>query len=104
MTDSRRNELHTQLCKLLGSKQVYYQPPSTVKMKYPAIVYNLEAGRIRYADNNTYLFRRRYSVTVIDKDPDACWDIKTQDAFEYCEFQRWYAADNLNHWQFSLYW
>lgn len=102
-TDARRLELHTKLCELLGSGHVYFQPPESIKMKYPAIVYNLSAGRSRYADNMTYLFRKRYSVTVIEKNPDADWAKSMQQAFEYCNFERAYAVDGLNHWQFSLY-
>jgi len=104
MVDERRMELQTKLIALLGSKNVYFQPPESVKMKYPAIVYNLERGDSEYANNKTYLLRKRYSVTVIDKDPDANWPELVTYAFDYCSFERWYAADNLNHWQFSLYW
>ena len=103
MTDTRRTELHTKLCELLGTNHVYFQPPESVRMKYPAIVYSLSAGRMRYANNKTYVFRRRYAVTIIDKDPDADWAERMQYSFEYCEFERAYAAENLNHWQFSLY-
>jgi hypothetical protein len=102
-TDARRVELHEKLCKLLGSKNVYFQPPESIRMKYPAIVYNLGSGNSRYADNKTYLYRKRYAVTVIEKNPDADWDTKMLNSFEYCNFERAYAADNLNHWQFSLY-
>lgn len=35
-----RIELQSKLEELLGSRQVYYQPPETVKMEYPAIVYS----------------------------------------------------------------
>ena len=34
-----RYELHEFLCEILGSRNVYFQPPESVKMKYPAIVY-----------------------------------------------------------------
>lgn len=102
MTD-RRIELHSKLCDLLGSNQVYFQPPESVRMKYPAIVYSISFGNVKYANNNAYLLRRRYAVTIIDKDPDACWYEKMQEAFDYCYFERAYAAENLNHWQFSLF-
>ena len=35
----RRNDLQKLLVEVLGSKNVYFQPPESVKMKYPAIVY-----------------------------------------------------------------
>ena len=30
----RRLKLHEELCDILGSRNVYFQPPETVKMKY----------------------------------------------------------------------
>lgn len=35
-----RLELQSKLVELLGSKHVYYQPPESVKIEYPAIVYS----------------------------------------------------------------
>lgn len=103
MQETRRLALHAKLCELLGSKNVYFQPPESVRMKYPAIRYNLTSGDTRYADNGAYNHQRRYEVTVIEKNPDIPWDEKMLNAFQYCSFERMYAAENLNHWQFSLY-
>jgi hypothetical protein len=103
MQETRRLALHAKLCELLGSKKVYFQPPESVRMKYPAIRYNLTSGDTRYADNGAYNHQRRYEVTVIEKNPDIPWDEKMLNAFQYCSFERMYAAENLNHWQFSLY-
>lgn len=103
MQEERRLALHSKLCELLGSKNVYFQPPESVRMKYPAIRYKLGSGTTRHASNCAYMYKRRYEVTVIDKNPDVPWDEKMLKAFEYCSFERAYAAENLNHWQFSLY-
>ncbi len=103
MTDPKRLELHEKLAEILGSRNVYFQPPESKRMSYPAIVYGLSTVRTNRADNNIYLLRKRYSVTVIDKDPDSNWEEQILNSFEYCSFDRSYAADNLNHWQFVLY-
>jgi hypothetical protein len=103
MADARRVDLHNKLCAILGSSNVYFQPPESIRMKYPAIVYNLTSGSTRYASNGLYMYRKRYDVTVMDKNPDANWDKTLLSEFEYCSFERAYAADNINHWQFSLY-
>lgn len=103
MQENRRLELHEKLCELLGSRNVYFQPPESIRMKYPAIRYNLTTGDTRYADNGVFIYKRRYEVTVIEKDPNIPWDEKMLGAFEYCSFERAYPAENLNHWQFSLY-
>lgn len=66
-----RLDLQTFLEELLKSKNVYFQPPESVKMKYPAIVYALDDIENVHADNGVYSSHRHYSVTVIDSDPDS---------------------------------
>ena len=66
-----RLDLQTFLEELLESKNVYFQPPESVKMKYPAIVYALDDIENVHADNGVYSSHRHYSVTVIDSDPDS---------------------------------
>lgn len=81
---------------------VYFQPPSSVKLVYPCIVYVLERVDIKHADNKPYMSAERYKVTIIDKDPDS----EIPDTLLYmprCKLDRPYTADNLNHWVFSLY-
>lgn len=97
-----RLNLQLLLENLLGSRNVYFQPPESVKMKYPAIVYDLEDIDNAYADNGVYSSYRKYSVTVIDEDPDSPF-IDTVVALPTCRFNRHYTSDNLNHWVYSLY-
>ena len=100
--DQRRQELHEILCELLGSRQCYFQPPETVKMNYPSIVYELNTSDSQYADNAAYLHRWCYSVTVITRDPES--DIPGKVALlPLCRANRFYQADNLNHYVFTLY-
>lgn len=97
-----RLNLQLLLENLLGSRNVYFQPPESVKMKYPAIVYALEDIDNAYADNGVYSSYRKYSVAVIDEDPDSPF-IDTVAALPTCRFNRHYTSDNLNHWVYSLY-
>lgn len=97
-----RLELHEELCTLLGSRYVYYQPPESVKMKYPCIRYRKYAIDNVHADNLHYLQFHAYELIVIDKDPDS----KIAEAVSKlprCRFNRLYYADNLNHFVFILY-
>lgn len=97
-----RIDLHSSLVEILGSQNVYYQPPSTIRMAYPCIVYALTRGVNRYADNIKYRNLRQYSVTVIDRSPTS----KIADAIEildYCELTTTFVTDNLNHYVFTLY-
>ena len=98
----RRLMLHEKLCDILGTKNVYFQPPESIRMKYPAIVYSLDNMESVHANDGVYLSNRRYSVTVIDTDPDN----KIIDKVSYlpnCRFNRHYAKDNLYHYVFTLY-
>lgn len=105
---SRQRKLHNILCTILSCPdkglecRAYFQPPSSVKMKYPAIVYALDDIENVHADNGVYSSRRHYSVTVIESDPDSELVDKVA-SIPTCRFERYYASENLNHWNFSLY-
>lgn len=97
-----RLELHEILVKILGSNQVYFQPPETVKMKYPCIVYERGSGDTIFADDIPYRFTQRYQITVMDRDPDSKIPEKVAD-LPMCTYDRHYNIDNLNHDVFNLY-
>lgn len=97
-----RLELHEVLCDILGSRHVYYQPPESVKMVYPAIVYSKNSIDIKHGDDLVYRQVVGYSVTLIDKDPDSEFVDKIMQ-IPMCRFDRHYAADNLNHDVFTIY-
>lgn len=81
---------------------VYFQPPPSVQMKYPCIVYELSYADTQFANDLPYIIRKRYKVTVIDKNPDS--EIPDKIArLPMCVFDRTYMTDNLNHFAFNLY-
>lgn len=98
----RRLQLHEVLCEILGTRCAYFQPPESVKMNYPAIVYSLDDIENLHADDGVYLSSRKYQVIVIDKDPDSELIGKVA-ALPTCQYNRHYAQDNLNHDVFTLY-
>lgn len=97
-----RLELQNKLEELLGSRQVYYQPPESVKMEYPAIVYSKNNIRITKANNSIYLKMNRYDIIVISKRPDNPVIDKLLD-LPYCSYNRPYKSDNLYHDSLTLY-
>lgn len=98
----RRLELHELLCDILGTRHVYYQPPESIKMSYPAIVYKRDNIDNRSADNLIYKQELAYSITVIDKNPDSSI-VDDISKLPRCRFERHYTADNLNHDVFQIY-
>ena len=97
-----RLDLHKILCEILGSNHVYYQPPESVKMEYPAIVYCKKNIDTKFANNGTYLLPISYEITVIDKKPD---NIVIEKILQMpmCRFDRHFKSDNLNHDVLILY-
>ena len=97
-----RLTLHEALVEVLGSRHVYFQPPEEIRMKYPAIRYQLQGMKTKRANGRLYLNDQSYAVTVIDADPDS--EIPSRiETLPYCRFDRFYIADNLNHWVYVIY-
>lgn len=97
-----RLELQTELEKILGSRNVYFQPPSSVRIQYRAIIYSRKDIEKRFANDSVYRKLKCYELVLIDKDPDSEYVEKILD-LPYCSFDRHYTADNLNHDVFTLY-
>lgn len=97
-----RLELHEILCGILKTKSCYFQPPSSVRMQYPAIVYSRKDVEKRSADDMAYRKLPSYEIVLIDKNPDSEFVDKLLD-LPYCSFDRHYESDNLNHDVFTLY-
>lgn len=99
----RRQQLHRIFMDILGSEYVYFQPPESVKMHYPCIKYELSPYDVKRANNKAYRITARYTVTVIDRDPDSSIPKMLLERFEMIESERVYKASNLNHFVFVLY-
>lgn len=97
-----RLELQTMLETLLGSRNVYFQPPESIKLQYPAIVYTIERIGKVHASNAMFKRNNAYQLTYIDKDPDS-ENVDKLLQLQYCEFDRQFTSDNLNHYIFTLY-
>lgn len=97
-----RLELQSKLEDLLGYSNVYYQPPTNLTMKYPAIRYSKSKHGKDFADDTTYQLHTRYDITVIDRRPDNPVIQKLLE-LPYCSYGRFYSANNLNHDILTLY-
>lgn len=99
---AKRLQLQAKLEEMLGSRNVYYQPPESVKLEYPAIIYAKKGIRTTFANNTTYLTPCCYELMVIDKRPDN-EVIDRLLRLPMCRFDRHFKADNLNHDVLTLY-
>jgi len=96
-----RLELQTMLETLLGSGNVYFQPPSSYQMSYPCIVYERSRILSAGADNLPYKHDNKYTITVMDEDPDSEIPI-TVSKLARCSHDRAFKSDQLNHDVFTL--
>lgn len=97
-----RPVLHDILCKVLGSSCCYFDPPGEPNMKYPCIVYHYTNDDDNFADNIHYRRSKRYTVTVIDEDPDSKIPDRLKE-LPYCTSDRNFASDGLSHFVHTLY-
>lgn len=81
---------------------VYFQPPASISMQYPCIVYNRDFEDVQFAGNFPYRRDKRYQVTVIDSDPNSLIP-DSVGQLPKSAFVRSFVADKLNHSVFSIY-
>jgi len=99
--------LHEKFIGILGTKgqpisRVYFQPPSTITMEYPCIIYTRSKRKDFFSNNGLYLGMKQYLVTIVDKNPDSLLPDKVM-AISYCSFNAHFAKDSLNHDVYTLY-
>ena len=100
---ARRLQLHEEFCTILGSRNVYFQPPSSIKLNYDCIIYNISDRNDLKADDRQYRNMVAYDVTFITRDPDSGIPELIMNSFPYCRHVRSYPADNLHHDVFRIY-
>ena len=81
---------------------VYFQPPTNIKLDYPCIIYKRDFADTKFADDKPYNHTKRYQVTVIDQDPDSEIPDKIA-AMPMTLFNRFYTVDNLNHDVYNVF-
>lgn len=99
---ANRLDLQTLFEDILGSRNVYHDPPESVKMNYPAIKYSRSKINTSFANNSAYMQNNRYEVIVIYNDPDSELPGRIS-RLPMCVHDRSYVVDNLHHDVFTLY-
>lgn len=83
-----------------GLKEVYFAPPSNVRMTYPCIVYEEVGLNVEHADNMQYFRYHEFELKIITTDGDSPLPYDLMDAFPYVASYsgRRFVADNLHHY------
>lgn len=100
---AKRLALQATLESILGSKNVYFQPPYNINLSYPCIIYNRISGKSIKADNKVYNFYTQYEVKHITMDPDEFIFPEMQRNFSHCSYDRHFVADRLHHNVYTIY-
>ena len=98
---SKRYDLQRELEKYADN--VYFQPPSSIKMTYPCVVYNKISKFREYGNDQAYIKIQGYSVTVMDRDPDSLIADDLEDHFTHCAITQYFTNDNIHHTVLELY-
>lgn len=96
-----RLELDSELRSFVSN--VYFQPPESIKLKYPCIIYHLRDINSNYANDITYKDMKSYELTLICADPDNNYVEDILKHFKYIRFDRHFVSDNLNHYAFVVF-
>ena len=97
-----RSDLQTMLENLLGTRNVYFQPPESLKINYPCIIYSTNSVDNIHGNNDVYKQDISYELVYVDSNPDNVI-FKKLCNMEKCRFKRFYVSDNLNHFVFEIY-
>ena len=103
---ANRADLDRELRTLLGSNNVYFQPPESTKLKFDCFVYRLSGANVVSADNDIYLYNREYALTFITKNPDNPLIDEIPKYFakklKICRLNSYFTSDNLNHYNYTI--
>lgn len=100
-SEERRLLFDEKLRDVTGLTNVYYDPPESIFMEYPAIVYKKTKMPVRYANNKKYIKHLAFEVKLICEDADSIY-VDLLHEMEYSTFDRHFIADDLHHDVFTI--
>jgi hypothetical protein len=100
---SSQGQLQIELEKILQSHHVYFQPPESLRMQYPAIRYKLVDYKQLKANNHVYFRVPRYTITVITTDPDSDIATKILDHFPNSSYENKFGSNGLYNETINLF-
>lgn len=105
-----RLDLHSEFKSLLGTSskigneaRCFFQPPESLKLTYPCIIYSRERPDVTRADNLMYRRVHRYAVNYLTFDPDDSMIDTIESHFPMCRLVRVNTLNGLNHYHYDLF-
>lgn len=79
---------------------LYFQPPESVRLAYPCMVYHLRTLTSRSADNRPYVKYISFDITYITRSPASKVPARMLEEPLF-SFDRYYTAENLHHYSYT---
>ena len=99
MLAKTRTSLQSELESICGTN-VYFQPPETLTLKYPCVIYQIIDSPSVYADGIKYKQAIKFQIMYVTKKAvDDVVDKILRNPF--FNFQRFFASAGLNHYVFT---
>jgi len=97
-----RIKLQKFLEKVAAPYHVYFQPPDSLYIDYPCVIYHLSNVKNLYANNNIYKQDKFYELIIVDSNPDSILFEKFC-KLPMCKFKNFYVSESLNHFVFDIF-
>lgn len=97
-----RLDFHQKLESVLGSKNLYFQPPMNLVMQYPCIRYTYAKDASAQADNKNYIRHREYQVVYISRSASLDMVDKLLE-LPMSSVARTWTVDGLHHTAIDIY-
>lgn len=81
---------------------VYFQPPDSVKLKYPCIIYHFKGSNDKFANNHEYISNMKYDATLITQKPNDPLIISVSKVTDYTRLNTSFIQDQLNHYKYTI--
>lgn len=103
MSDANsRIKLDDDLRALFGPKvNIYFQPPESMKMKYPAFRYRYIGTNRKFANGKPFISNDLYEGMLIVSGSESVYSKKLLE-MPYVHLDRVYTANNLTHYSYTI--
>lgn len=100
-----RLELSTLLSSIMEEcgeePHLYFQPPESVKLEYPCMIYRLRTMTSRKADDKPYYKTIGFDITYVTRSPNSSVPSRMLSE-QYMNFDRYYTSENLHHYAYTI--
>lgn len=95
-------DLHDVLKNLMPGIPIYFQPPESIRMQYPCLIYTIDGTNSVHADNIKYADTRIYQLILVQRQPDT-YLLDVVNSLQMCEHTGRLVVGGLYQDQFRLF-